>query len=112
MFSIERYLGTLKAYVRNRARLEGSIAEGYVVTEALNYHSQYLSNVDRHERYEDRSSTETRMCTLEMFEPVGRGLGKKNYMSLSPTLHMKAWLFSLNNFPEVQPYKEYEFYLS
>ncbi|XP_012840363.1 PREDICTED: uncharacterized protein LOC105960705 [Erythranthe guttata] len=31
MYPIERYLGTLKGYVRNKARPEGSIAEAYIV---------------------------------------------------------------------------------
>lgn len=30
MYPIERYLKTLKVYVRNRERLKGSMAEGYV----------------------------------------------------------------------------------
>ena len=30
MFSIERYLGKLKSYIRNTSRLEGCIAEGYL----------------------------------------------------------------------------------
>nr|XP_018632514.1 uncharacterized protein LOC108948185 [Nicotiana tomentosiformis] len=30
MYPIERYLGTLKSYVRNRACPEGSIAEAYI----------------------------------------------------------------------------------
>ncbi|KAL4298991.1 hypothetical protein AHAS_Ahas17G0056200 [Arachis hypogaea] len=31
------YLGHLKSYVRNKAKSEGSIAEGYVVEEALTF---------------------------------------------------------------------------
>ena len=37
MYLIERYIGTLKKYVRNCARQEGSIAEGYVVSEDLTF---------------------------------------------------------------------------
>ena len=42
MYPFERYLDTLKKYVRNHARPEGSIAEGYIVKEALTFCSMYL----------------------------------------------------------------------
>lgn len=34
IYPIERYLSTLKSYMRNRSRPEGSIAEGYVARNA------------------------------------------------------------------------------
>ena len=37
MYPIERYLKTLKAYVRNRAKPEGSMAEDYAIVEALRF---------------------------------------------------------------------------
>lgn len=42
MFPIERYLGKLKKYVRNRSRPEGSIAEGYLAEECLTFCSRFL----------------------------------------------------------------------
>ncbi|CAN6718990.1 unnamed protein product [Malus baccata var. baccata] len=42
MFPIERYLQTLKRYVRNKGRPEGSIAEAYLVDECLSFCSMYL----------------------------------------------------------------------
>ena len=45
-FFIERNIGSLNKYVRNRARPEGSIAEGYVVNEALTFCSIYLKDVE------------------------------------------------------------------
>ena len=38
-YPVERYLGHLKKNVRNKARLEGSIAEGYIVQEAMTFSS-------------------------------------------------------------------------
>ena len=35
MYPFERFMITLKQYVRNKAHPEGSIAEGYIVSEAL-----------------------------------------------------------------------------
>jgi len=37
MYPIERYLCRLKSYVRKKACPEGSIAEGYLVEEALTF---------------------------------------------------------------------------
>ncbi|KAK7260419.1 hypothetical protein RIF29_26445 [Crotalaria pallida] len=40
MFPIERYLGLLKSYVRNKACSEGSIVEGYLMQEILTFCSR------------------------------------------------------------------------
>ncbi|XP_052107465.1 uncharacterized protein LOC127740505 [Arachis duranensis] len=42
MYPVERYMCTLKSYVRNRSRPEGSIAEGYLANECINFCSRYL----------------------------------------------------------------------
>jgi hypothetical protein len=39
---VERQLKSLKAFVRQRARLEGSMVEGYMVYQCIVYISQYL----------------------------------------------------------------------
>ncbi|XP_074352365.1 uncharacterized protein LOC141691534 [Apium graveolens] len=44
MFGIERYLGKLKSYVRNRSKPEGSIAEGYLAEECVTFCSRFLTN--------------------------------------------------------------------
>ena len=58
MYPIERSMGVYKQYVRNRACPEGSIAEAYVVNEALTFCSMYLRGVEtrfnRLERNDDR----------------------------------------------------------
>ncbi|TXG60326.1 hypothetical protein EZV62_014899 [Acer yangbiense] len=46
MHPIERYLPTLKFYVRNRAHLEASIAKGYLMEECTNFCSRYLNDVE------------------------------------------------------------------
>jgi hypothetical protein len=33
---------TLKGYVRNKEKLEGSMAEGYALEEALGFYTKYL----------------------------------------------------------------------
>ncbi|KAK7262930.1 hypothetical protein RJT34_30511 [Clitoria ternatea] len=42
MYPIERYLGLLKSYVTNKARPEGSIAEGYLMQEILTFCSRHV----------------------------------------------------------------------
>ena len=45
MYPFERFMKILKGYVRNHNRLEGCIAECYIVEEAVEYCSEYLSNM-------------------------------------------------------------------
>jgi hypothetical protein len=42
MYPIERYMKTLKDYVRTYACPEASMAEGYAMTETLDYSTEYL----------------------------------------------------------------------
>jgi hypothetical protein len=52
---VERYLRTVKGYVRNKAQPKGSIAEEYIAEECLTFCSRFfdidtkLSRADRHE---------------------------------------------------------------
>jgi hypothetical protein len=54
MCPIERRLYTLKRYVRNRARPEGSIAEAYIADECLTFCSRYLDGVETRFNQEPR----------------------------------------------------------
>ncbi|GKA02506.1 zinc finger, CCHC-type containing protein [Tanacetum coccineum] len=45
MYLFERYMKKLKGYVRNKAKSEGLIAEGYVAEEALTFSSHYFRDV-------------------------------------------------------------------
>ena len=46
MYPFERYMKKLKNYVGNKARPEGSIAEGYVADEALTFCSMYFKGIE------------------------------------------------------------------
>ncbi|CAM6094114.1 unnamed protein product [Calypogeia fissa] len=74
MFWLERYLAVLKGYVRNRARVEGSMAAGYLAAESTFYCSNILATIDpscpqiwKEEREEGEDcltgATKTRMLT-------------------------------------------------
>ena len=45
MFPFERYFAVPKKYVRNRARLEGSIAKGYVSEEVIEFCVDYVDEL-------------------------------------------------------------------
>jgi hypothetical protein len=42
MYPIERYIKTLKDFVRIYANLKASMAKRYMITEALNYSTEYM----------------------------------------------------------------------
>ena len=46
MLWIDRYLRTLKSYMHNKSRLEGSIADGYIAEECATFCSRYLHDVE------------------------------------------------------------------
>lgn len=103
-----RYLGTLKSYVRNRARPEGSIAEGYLSEECLTFCSMYLHGVEtrfnRPERNYDGGAVKN--VGLSVFSHSGRAFGKSSMHFLSNDEYMAARLYVLENCENVASYIE------
>ena len=58
MYSFERYMKKLKNYVGNKARPEGSIAEGYIADEALTFCSMYFKDVETRFNRPERNADE------------------------------------------------------
>ncbi|OMO94184.1 Transposon, En/Spm-like protein [Corchorus capsularis] len=81
MYTIERFLLTLKFYMGNRACPEGSIAEGYLANECLTFCSRYLEGAEtsfnRPNRNEEGSSSDVDDEDEPLFKCVGRPLGRK-----------------------------------
>ena len=104
-----RNLGTLKRYVRNKARPEGSIAEAYIVNEALMFCSMYLTRIEtcfnRSERNEDRFEDRVQGC-LSIFSQQARPLGSRQHLQFSKEELTKAHWYIMNNCPELRPYLE------
>ena len=46
MYPFERFMKVLKGYVQNHNRPEGCIAECYIAEEAIEFCTEYLSNID------------------------------------------------------------------
>ena len=59
MYPVERYLRTVKGYVRNKAHPEGSIAEGYIIEECMTFCSLFFKDMPtRPERHESATAPE------------------------------------------------------
>ncbi|KAK3225733.1 hypothetical protein Dsin_005595 [Dipteronia sinensis] len=85
MYSFERYLGTLKKYVRNKVKPEGSIVEAYVVNEALTFYSMCLGGIEtkfnRPKRNDDKGKNRQE-CVLSVFSQKARPLGANQLINL------------------------------
>ncbi|KAL3683172.1 hypothetical protein R1sor_001194 [Riccia sorocarpa] len=46
MYFVKRYLRSLKDYVKQHAKMEGSLAERYLIAEAMFYGSETLARLD------------------------------------------------------------------
>ncbi|KAE8731828.1 hypothetical protein F3Y22_tig00002511pilonHSYRG00313 [Hibiscus syriacus] len=94
MYPFERYMKTLKGYIRNHYRPEGCIAECYVAEEALEFFSDYLKNMksigNPHERVDERIRTS---------KPLPRGTVEV----VDAKLLDEAHLYILRNTTDVVP---------
>ena len=108
MYPIERFLGKLKRFVRNRARPEGSIAEGYLSIECLTFCSMYLREIETvwscEERNSDRCQGEKDLSFSVFSQPV-RPLGAAKYRRLDDTHLTRARWYVLSNCSEIDSYK-------
>ncbi|XP_028061151.1 uncharacterized protein LOC114264655 [Camellia sinensis] len=79
MYGFERYMHILKGYVRNKARPEGSIAEGYINHEVLTFCSMYFhegeTRFNRPERNYDGPIESAQDGNLFVFRQKFCGLG-------------------------------------
>lgn len=95
MYPVERYLSTLKRYVRNRSHPEGSISVGYISEECANFFSGYLDGV------ETKLNRPIRNSGLSG-HTIGKGVAKV----IDSRIRSMAHRFVLFNTPEIDPYIE------
>ncbi|XP_071913572.1 uncharacterized protein [Coffea arabica] len=100
MYPIERYLCTLKNYVRSRSHPEGSIAEGYLAEECMAFCSMYLDNIESKlnrppRNYEDEY----------LNRQIGRPLGKEEVIYLDDVSWVQAHRYVLGNLETVDPFR-------
>ncbi|XP_060200677.1 uncharacterized protein LOC132628944 [Lycium barbarum] len=73
MYFVERLLGHLKSLVGNRSQPEGSIAEGYIVEEALTFCSRYFEGIESSEfRHHIRRSRGRKLSPTEVERRVSK----------------------------------------
>ncbi|KAJ9538028.1 hypothetical protein OSB04_030761 [Centaurea solstitialis] len=107
MYPFERYMKKLKNYVRNKAKPEGSIAEGYIADEALTFCSMYFEGVQtRFNRPDRNEDVVVPRRQLSVFESQCRATSKKTIISLGEEVCKTIEWFVLNNCHEIDVYKE------
>ena len=111
MFSF-RGIGKLRKKVRNKSRVEGSIAEAYLIDEATNFFSLYFkSNVhsvrNRPPRYDDGAITFQPTCDLEMFQHLGRCMSFRGLYDLTTQEYNTAFMYILTNLEEMDDFFKY-----
>ena len=107
---INSYMKILKEYVRNKAHPEGSIAEGYINMECMNFCSMYFEGIEtrfnRTERNYDGDPLVEQAEGLSIFAQTARGLGaaRRDELNLEDLARVQSYV--LNNCEEVYPYIE------
>ena len=98
MYPYERYFKTLKGYVRNLAKPEGSIAQGYQTEEALGFITEYMSeyNVTSRKVWDDKEE-------LTMVDEILEGKGKVK--QLTEAMRTAMHEFVLDNASHIEPYR-------
>ncbi|CAH9124267.1 unnamed protein product, partial [Cuscuta epithymum] len=106
-----RYLHELKKDVKNKAKVEGSICNAYLVREASNFCSHYFephvyTRSRKVPRNDDGGGFEENGNRLMIFKHLGRCSGKVRKRRLTPEEYLAAHTYILLNCEEVQPYIE------
>jgi len=98
MYPYERYFKTLKGYVRNFAKPDGSIATGYETEEALGFITSYMTdyNITSRRVWDDKEEP-------SMVDEIVEGKGKSKVLPEGVRLAMHE--FVLDNAAHIEPYR-------
>ncbi|RVW80063.1 hypothetical protein CK203_052397 [Vitis vinifera] len=96
MYPFERFMKVLKGYVRNRNWPEGCIAECYIAEEAIEFCTEYLSNVD----------AIGIPISANIDQKVGAPIPRGQVVTIDSNLWLHAHHYVLENKTIVQPYIE------
>lgn len=100
----------IKKNVRNKARLEGSIAEAYIVNKALNCCSMYLRGIKTIFNRAERNNNEVYGLVdrgLSVFSQKAHLFGSRQLIQFSHEDIRRVHWYVMNNCKELQPYLEY-----
>ncbi|KAL6329317.1 hypothetical protein AAG906_016209 [Vitis piasezkii] len=94
MYPFERFMKVLKGYVQNRNRPEGCIVECYIAEEAIEFCTEYLSNVD----------AIGIPISANIDQKVGAPIPGGQVVTIDSNLWLHAHHYVLENTTIVQPY--------
>jgi hypothetical protein len=101
-------LCTLKAYVRTRSHPEGSIAEGYIFDECLNFCACYLEGCEtRISRSVRNGAPEPVSSSMPFFNNNGHYLAGKYTITVDHSTWLQAHRYVLFNYDNISPYLRY-----
>ena len=110
-FVLHRLLKHLKQNVKNKARVEGSMCNAYLVEESTSFCSYYfedhVSTVHRSQRRNDDSGvgpTDNGITDFEVFTYPGKPFGHSKKRYLTEEEYVAAHTYILLNCAEVSPY--------
>ena len=100
--------------MRNKAKVEGSICNAYLVEETSSFCAHYFEPYvnTRHRRVlgnlivVDRDETQEHEGMLSIFKHGGRAFGKEKFRYLTPDEYHATRTYILLNCEEVKPYIE------
>ena len=98
-----RFLGTLKKFVRNKARPEGSIAEAYIDYECITFMSMYLKDINQQEWNYGGDNAQVEK-NLAIFKEDWQTIGASTYEWCDELEWGKAHYTVLNNCDETLTY--------
>nr|XP_016486620.1 PREDICTED: uncharacterized protein LOC107806861 [Nicotiana tabacum] len=108
MYFVERLLGHFKSLVGNKSQPEGSIAEGYIVEEALTLYSRYFegieSRLNRPKRVNDEPNHNEASEVSTMFPQQGKPIGGSTIEPLTLLEKTQAHRCVLLNCAAVKPF--------
>ncbi|GJW39423.1 hypothetical protein Tco_0065268 [Tanacetum coccineum] len=106
MYPFERYMKKLKNYVRNKAKPEGSIVEGYVAEEALTFSSHYFRDVTTKFNRPDRNMDfPPPTCQFQVFKSLCKSIGLRSVIRIDHQELKKVIWYVLHNSPEIDTYR-------
>jgi len=100
MYPFEQYMKGLKGFVKNKAKPEGSMTNGYLREESIGFLNEYLSNYTaiRKRAWDDNEEP-------AMYDEIMEGVKRDRVMS--PEFQKLIHGFVLDNIAPMEPYRRY-----
>ena len=106
-----RFLHLIKKKVNNKARVEGSICEAYIIEEISTFCSFYFEShiqtkINKVERNDVGGEVDAPEGCLSIFTHPGRAVGREKIRYLTDVELQAANIYVLLNCDEIQPFVE------